>query len=44
MIITHDEHFIDMLAKDHADYYYRVSKDDDDQHSTIERQDMRDIS
>lgn len=44
LIITHDEAFIDMLAKGHADTYYRISKDESDQHSTIEAQDMRDIS
>ena len=38
IIITHDETFVDTIGRSaHADYYYRVYKDDA-QHSKIRRQ------
>jgi len=44
IIITHDEEFVQLLGRsEHADYYWRVSKDHNG-HSTIERQDIRDLS
>eukprot|EP01052_Picozoa_sp_SAG31_P024043 SAG31_NODE_2020_length_6659_cov_1.685976_9_plen_155_part_00 len=43
LIITHDEAFIDMLAKGSAEHFYRISKDDDDAHSRIDRHEMRDL-
>eukprot|EP01119_Soliformovum_irregulare_P016817 TRINITY_DN4920_c0_g1_i2.p1 TRINITY_DN4920_c0_g1~~TRINITY_DN4920_c0_g1_i2.p1 ORF type:complete len:1001 (-),score=480.92 TRINITY_DN4920_c0_g1_i2:555-3383(-) len=44
IIITHDEEFVQLIGKSkHADYYWRVSKDAH-QHSTIERQDIQDLS
>lgn len=44
IIITHDEEFVQLLGRsEHADYYWRVSKDING-HSILERQDIRDLS
>eukprot|EP00026_Physarum_polycephalum_P000773 Phypoly_transcript_00774.p1 GENE.Phypoly_transcript_00774~~Phypoly_transcript_00774.p1 ORF type:complete len:1313 (+),score=243.76 Phypoly_transcript_00774:90-4028(+) len=44
IVITHDEEFVQLLGRsEHADYYWRVSKDPNG-HSSIERQDIRDLS
>uniref|UniRef100_A0A6A7G4P2 DNA repair protein RAD50 n=1 Tax=Hirondellea gigas TaxID=1518452 RepID=A0A6A7G4P2_9CRUS len=38
IVITHDEHFVELLGKrDHCDFYYRIYKDVH-QHSKIQRQ------
>ncbi len=42
ILITHDEQFVEEIGKRaHADYYYRVSKDDN-QKSRIRKQPIRD--
>ncbi|KAL6065852.1 DNA repair protein rad50 [Balamuthia mandrillaris] len=44
IVITHDEEFVQLLGRsEHADYYWRVSKDIGG-YSTLERQDIRDLS
>jgi len=44
IIITHDEEFVSLLGRsEHADYYWRVSKDING-HSILERQDIQDLS
>jgi len=44
IIITHDEEFVQLLGRsEHADYYWRVSKDQTG-HSIIERQEIRDLA
>jgi DNA repair protein RAD50 len=43
IIITHDEEFVQLLGRsEHADHYWRVSKDQN-QHSTIEKQEIVDL-
>ena len=44
IIITHDEEFVQLIGRsEHADYYWRVSKDQNG-HSIIERQDIAELS
>jgi len=44
IVITHDEDFVQLLGRsEHADYYWRVVKNTT-QHSTIERQDIRELN
>lgn len=44
IIITHDEEFVQLLGRsEHADYFWRVSKDVNG-HSTLERQDIQDLA
>jgi len=43
IIITHDEDFVQLLGRsEHADFYWRVTKDDNG-HSTIERHQIVDL-
>jgi DNA repair protein RAD50 len=44
VVITHDEEFVQLIGKsEHADYYWRVSKDARG-HSVIERQDIAELA
>eukprot|EP01102_Stenamoeba_stenopodia_P001782 TRINITY_DN11621_c0_g1_i1.p1 TRINITY_DN11621_c0_g1~~TRINITY_DN11621_c0_g1_i1.p1 ORF type:complete len:1339 (+),score=313.83 TRINITY_DN11621_c0_g1_i1:75-4019(+) len=43
IVITHDEEFVQLLGRsEYADYYWKVFKDAN-QHSSIERQDIREL-